>query len=186
MIVTWLKCSLLLLLVSGACTNNTTKKQPTALSVMHQTKTDKTHQKIHALAISKLDLWLSKNLEEVQVLKECNWRLDSMVVLNSTKDRAILLLDIQDKQQQAELDYVYIMYAAKNNLHWQIFFAGLPNIVYERARYAAGKPITLQKLAELSRAHIIASYFNKDGKVIDKRVNKFYTADLTAKNKKFL
>ena len=146
---------------------------------------DPAYAAVQAEASKKLNEWIAAGLEDVQILKECIWKLDDAVFFNSRKDRAYLLLPIQDNLEDAELDYAYVMYAALEDGKWNIYFAGLPNFVFPRERFD-NKPISLDKLSELSRAELQKGYMDKNGKVNDAFVDKPYNDDLKAKQAKFL
>ena len=124
-------------------------------------------------------------IAHVEVLVECPWKLDEAVFFNSRKDRAYLLLLIQDNLQKAELDYVYVIYAALEENKWQIYFAGLPNLVFPRASPAM-KPIEMDRLSVLAKAELAKNYLSGDGAIKDQFVDRAYTADLKKKHDKFL
>lgn len=148
-------------------------------------KQDPAYNAVQAEAKSKLTEWIAAGIRDVQILKECAWKLDDAVFFNSRKDRACLLLPIQDNLKDAELDYVYVMHAAREDGKWHIYFAGLPNLVFQRKDFG-NEPITLNKLSQLARAELLKSYLDSDGKVNDAFVDAAYTDDLRAKHEKFL
>lgn len=178
------KYFLIILLIALGCTN---VQSPNKMleEKLTEYRNDPAYAAVQAKAKEKLNEWIGAGIEDVQILKECTWKVDEMVFFNSRKDRAYLLLPIQDNLEDAELDYVYVMYAALEDGQWNIYFAGLPNMVFPRERFG-NKPISLAKLSELSRGELLKSYMDKNGKVNDAFVDKPYNEDLKAKQAKFL
>lgn len=140
---------------------------------------------VHTAANSALNNWLNDSLTDIEVLKECIWKVDDALLFNTEKNRAYLLLLIQDQLPQAEMDYVYVMYAALEDEKWNIYFAGLPNLVFPRDRFKH-QPLSFAQLSKLSRQQLLPSYLNRNGEVNDDFVNDAYTQDLKAKQLKFL
>lgn len=146
---------------------------------------DPEYKAVQTTAELKLNEWIGKGLEEVQFLRQCKWKLDEAVFFNSERNRCYLLLLIQDDLADAHLDYIYQMYAVKENKVWVIYFAGLPNMVFPRARFG-NKPISLGKLSELGCAEMLKGYLDRNGDPKDDFVNKAYTDDLKSKQNRFL
>lgn len=151
-------------------------------------KSTKTYQDVQASAISSLNKWLADSLEDVQVLNDCNWKLDDAVLFNSKKDRCFLLLLIQDKDPKAELDYVYVMYGALENGKWTIYYDALPGLVFPRDRYSKNKnaPIPLDTLSKAGREEALRGYYMNNGSINDEYVEKVYTADFRKRHEEFL
>ena len=137
---------------------------------------------------SYLQKWIAEGVEEVQILKECNWKIDDAIFFNTKKDRCYLLLLIQDNVPDAELDYVYLMYGALEGGKWKIYFSSLPNYVYLRARLKLPKStaVPMKLLSKLSREELLKAYYNRNGDINDSFINKAYTTELKERHLKFL
>ena len=143
------------------------------------------HRAVQEVTIQKLQTWIDSGVEDVQVLKECEWKLDKGVFFNTQKNRAYMLLLIQDNLPNAEMDYVYVLYAALERNNWVVYFAGLPNLVFPRAQLNH-QPISWVELSKLAKEELRPKYLHADGRVNDEFVDQAYTADLKAKQSKFL
>lgn len=135
-----------------------------------------------------LNLWLAAGLKEVQALRQCNWKVDDAVFFNSKKDRCHLLLVLQDKDKNAELDYVNMMYGALVNKRWTIYYLSFPNLVFERQYMTKSKqiPIPIPTLAKLAHQTVLNGYYNHDGSINDAYIDEAYTANVVARHKLFL
>lgn len=155
---------------------------------LKELKGTKTYQDVQVSAHSSLNEWLADGLEDVQVLNDCNWKLDDAVFFNSKKDRCYLLLLIQDKDPGAELDYVYVMYGALEHDQWKIYFDALPGLVFPRDRYSKDKnaPISLDTLSKAGREEALRGYYKADGSINDEYVEKVYTEDFRKRHEAFL
>lgn len=154
---------------------------------LEEMKGTKTYKDVQRVANEQLKKWLLEGLEEVQVLKDCNWKVDEAAFFNTKKDRGYLLLLLQDKAQDAKLDYVYVMYAALEKDNWNIYFLSLPNLVFprERLRNDKNSPVPLDLLSSLAREEILKGYY-KGNAINDQYVEKAYTEELRGRHAKFL
>lgn len=178
---------LMLLLVSTAgCLNGQSKIKMFEAQIEKQKGTEP-YETVKESAVNSLKKWLADGLEEVQVLNNCNWKVDDAVFFNTKKDRAYLLLLLQDKDRDAELDYVYVMYGALEAGKWNIYFLSLPNLVFPRARFSSDKhqPVPLDKLAELAREELLKGYY-KGNTINDQYVEKINLDELKSRHAKFL
>jgi hypothetical protein len=99
------------------------------------TKMDTTAQEeVKTAARQILTSWLTEGIEGVQFLRGSEWKIDDQVFLNSKNDKGYLLLLNQDKDPQAELDYVQVLYASKEEGKWNIYLESLPNLVIPRKK----------------------------------------------------
>lgn len=146
------------------------------------------YQDVQKSAKASFEEWLKQDLEEVRMLNDCNWKIDEAVFFNTAKDKAYLLLVMQDRAPDAELDYVNMAYAALENGKWGIYFLSLPNMVFPRERFSKDKfkPIPLSVLSEYSRESILNSYMDRSGKINNAYVDSEYTDELKARKAKFL
>jgi hypothetical protein len=137
-------------------------------------------------AMQDLNKWIQADLEEVHILTECRWKLSDDVFFNTKKDRAYLLLLIQDNDKSAELDYVYLMYAAKKDVKWNLYFSSLPGYVFPRKRFGSNKTISFDQLSKISRNELLKGYLDGSGKINDRFVDKAFTPDLLKRHISFL
>ena len=146
------------------------------------------YKEVMAAANSDLNQWIADGVEEVQILKECNWKVDDAVFFNTTRDKCYLLLLMQDKAKGAEIDYVYQMYGALEGKQWKIYFSSLPNYVYlrERLKLPEGTPVPMETLSKLSREELLKGYYKSNGEIEDSFVDKVYTPLLKERHVKFL
>ena len=151
-------------------------------------KDTQAYKEVMSTANSDLNQWIAEGVEEVQILKECTWKIDDAVFFNTKKDKCYLLLLMQDNAQGAEIDYVYLMYGALENDKWKIYFSSLPNYVYlrERLKLPAGTPVPMETLSKLSREELLKRYYKGNGNVDDAFVDKVYTLLLKERHLKFL
>jgi hypothetical protein len=87
------------------------------------------------------------------------------VFFNTKKDKAYLLLLIQNNDRSAELDYVYLMYAARKDGKWNVYFSSLPNYVFPRERFGNNKTISFEQLSKISRNELLKGYLNGSGEI---------------------
>lgn len=163
----------------GSCTEMKTEKK---------TQMDTTAQKeVKNAARQTLASWLADGIEGVQFLKESEWKIDEKVLLNSSKNRGCLLLLNQDRDPQAELDYIQILYAGKEDGKWNIYLESMPNLVIPR-RKENGRfvPNTISQLAEAGQREIDREYKNGHGKVDDELINRQFNEELKKNHQRFL
>lgn len=84
-------------------------------------ETAKTAQKEVVVAARQILIsWLAEGIEGVQFLSNSEWKIDEQAFLNRTQDKGYLLLLNQDKDPQAAVDYVQILYASREDGKWNI------------------------------------------------------------------
>lgn len=174
------------LMCFGACKKESKKQMyEQQLELLKHTQV---YQDVQKSAKASFEEWLKQDLEEVRMLNDCNWKIDEAVFFNTAKNKAYLLLVMQDRAPDAELDYVNMAYAALENGKWGIYFLSLPNMVFPRDRFSKDKfkPIPLSVLSEYSRESILNSYIDRNGKINDAYVESEYTDELKARKAKFL
>lgn len=144
-------------------------------------------EEVKTAARQILTSWLSEGIEGVQFLKGSEWKIDDQVFLNSSNDKGYLLLLNQDQDPQAELDYVQVLYAAKEEGKWNIYLESMPNLVIPRKKengsFVAN---TLSQLAAAGEKEIGRQYKNSDGKINDEFINKEFNEDLKKNHQRFL
>jgi hypothetical protein len=153
--------------------------------ILQENKNHPHYAAVQQMANRSIQQWIDEGITETKVLKECPWKLDQAVLFNATRDRAYLLLLIQDNLPLAELDYVYVLYAALEEDKWNLYFEGLPNLVFPRPKNS-NHPISFSELSAMARTEFSKSYLNSEGKINDPFINRTYTADLKARHLKFL
>ena len=149
---------------------------------------DTTAQKDVKIAAGQiLSSWLAQGIEGVQFLKNSEWKIDNHVFLNSSNDKGYLLLLNQDKDPQAELDYVQVLYASKEEGKWAIYLESLPNLVIPRKK-ENGRfiPNTLSQLAAAGEKEIGRQYKSGNGEINDQFINKEFNEDLKKNHQRFL
>ena len=146
---------------------------------LNKSKLTQPYKEVLSSARHNLQQWIADGVEEVQILKECKWKVDDAIFFNSKQDRCYLLLLMQDNAPDAEVDYVYLMYGAVENHERKIYFSSLPNYVYmrERLKLSKNSPVPMDILSKPSREELLKGYY-KNGKIHDSFVNKAYTDDL--------
>ncbi|TDO20228.1 hypothetical protein CLV32_3988 [Pedobacter duraquae] len=169
----------------GACSNANEKPQLPMVPI-NQRSADVRYSALQKIADQNINKWIGDNIEEVRFLKECTWKVDDEIFFNTRKDRAYLLLLIQDNDTSAALDYVYVLYAAQNMSKWTIYFAGLPTFVIPRDRMPQVGKVAMGKLAEFGRQEIRKGYFGSNGQIDDKFVNATFSEELKARHLEFL
>lgn len=152
------------------------------------TKMDTTAQKEVKIAARQiLASWLAEGIEGVQFLSTSEWKIDEAVFLNSSHDKGYLLLLNQDRDPQAALDYVQVLYASKEEGKWNIYMESLPNLVLPRKKengsFVAN---TLDQLAAAGEKEIGRHYRNGDGGINDGFINKEFNEDLKKNHQRFL
>lgn len=152
------------------------------------TKMDTTAQREVKIAASQiLTSWLANGIEGVQFLNNSEWKIDDQVFLNSNHDKGYLLLLNQDKDPQAAVDYVQILYASKEDGKWNIYLESLPNLVIPRKKdngsFVAN---TLVQLAEVGKKEIHLHYKDGNDEMNDKFINKEFNEDLKKNHQRFL
>jgi len=155
---------------------------------LQEYKITQPYKEVQDAAAKDLKQWITDDLEEVELLKECTWKVDDAVFFNTKKDKCYLLLLIQDNAKEAEIDYVYQMYAALEEGKWKIYFSSLPNYVYLRERLNLPKntPVPMETLSRLSRQEMLKGYYQGSGTINDNFVDKTYTPLLKERHIKFL
>ena len=148
------------------------------------TKMDTTAQKeVKAAARQILTSWLEEGIEGVQFLRTSEWKIDDQVFLNSSDDKGYLLLLNQDKDPLAELDYVQVLYAIKEDGKWNIYLESMPNLVIPRKKENGGFVAnTFSQLAAAGENEIGRQYKNGN----DEFSNKEFKEDLKKNHQRFL
>jgi len=134
-----------------------------------------------------LNAWLASGVQGVQFLKSTVWRVDDMVLTNSEMNKGFLLLLTQDKNPDAERDFVQILYVRKQDERWITYLASLPNIAVKR-KQIDGKFVasTLTELAEAGHQEINSRYINSSGIPDDHFLDEEYSPELETKQRAFL
>lgn len=177
----------LLLICLGSC-----RKAKDNLNVYNEQlpflKETKVYKDVQERAHEELKKWLSIGLKEVRVLDDCNWKVDDAVFFNNLKNKCYLLLLLQDKAADAELDYVYVMYGALEHNKWTIYFVSLPSMVFPRNRFSKDKykPIPLPILSQYAREEVLRDYYKAGGTINDAFIESNYTSDLKKRHQEFL
>lgn len=182
-----LSCLFLVFLISlSGCLNGQSKSKMFE-GELAKLKGTQAYEDVKKSANDSLKKWLADDLNEVKVLNECNWKVDDAVFFNTKKDRAYLLLLLQDKDRNAELDYVYVMYGALEGNKWSIYFLSLPNLVFPRERLNKDKhqPVALSVLSQFARDEVLKGYY-KSNVINDKYIDEVYTEDLRRIHARFL
>lgn len=163
----------------GNCTNMGAEKK---------TQMDTTAQKEVKIAAHQiLTSWLAQGIEGVQLLNTSEWKIDNQVFLNSSNDKGYLLLLNQDKDPQAALDYVQVLYASKEEGKWKIYLESLPNLVIPRKKengYFVAN--TLKQLAEAGEKEVGRQYKSGNVEINDELINKEFNEDLKKNHQRFL
>lgn len=151
-------------------------------------KMDTTAQKeVKAAARQILSLWLAEGIEGVQFLRTSEWKIDEQVFLNSSNHKGYLLLLNQDKDPQAAVDYVQVLYASWEEGKWNIYLESLPNLVIprktENGSFVAN---TLDELAAAGEKEIGRQYKNGNGEINDEFINKEFDDNLKKNHQRFL
>lgn len=137
-------------------------------------------------AYQTINLWLDSGVEGVQYLRECNWRIDEKVILNSKGDRGYFIILTQDKVQDAELDYIQVMYAAKESGIWHFYIGSLPSLVIPRQQSGTKfVPATLDYLAEVGEKELDRLYKRRTQRLTDEVINAESLTGLKRKHEKF-
>lgn len=153
-----------------------------------QYKTDNTsNMEIKTAAEKAIATWQAEGIRGIQFLKTSTWKIDDEVFVNSTNDRAYLLLLTQDQDTAAELDYVQVLYAAKVDGSWNVYLQSLPNLVVPRKK-ADGKfqASSLEELSAVGRKQFSGQYKNSKGVINDEFINQEYNDDLKRNHERFL
>lgn len=97
------------------------------------------------------------------------------------------MLPNQDRDPQAEVDYVQVLYASKEEGKWNIYLESLPNLVIPRKK-KNGSFIanTLDQLVEAGNKEIHRHYEDGNDKMNDKFISKEFNEDLKKKHQRFL
>lgn len=144
-------------------------------------------QEVKITASQTLTSWLADGIEGVQFLRTSDWKIGEHVFLNSSNDKGYLLLLNQDKDPQASMDYVQILYASKEEGKWNIYLESLPNFVIprkkENGRFVANM---LSQLAAAGEKEIGRQYKNGNGEINDESINKEFNEDLKKNHERFL
>ena len=174
--------------ISTACCSSGQSKTNIFEDQLKEYKVTTAYKEAFAAAGNDLEKWIAEGVAEVQILKECKWKVDDAIFFNTRKDRCYLLLLIQDNAPNAEVDYVYLMYGALEDTKWKIYFSSLPNYVYLRARLKLAKstPVPMKLLSKLSREELLKGYYHRNGDIDNAFVNKAYTTMLKERHLKFL
>ncbi|RZJ82129.1 MAG: hypothetical protein EOO20_24670 [Chryseobacterium sp.] len=144
-------------------------------------------KEVKVAARQALNLWLAEGIEGVQFLSTSEWKIDEQVFLNSSNDKGYLLLLNQDKDPQAAVDYVQVLYASKEEGKWNIYLESLPNLVIPRKKkngsFVAN---TLEQLAAAGAKEIGRQYKSGNGAINDEFINKESDDNLKKNHQRFL
>jgi archaellin len=178
---------MMVITITVGCSNTRTNDDRFMEQMATNNKTQ-VYQLVRTKAEQSLKDWLNLGLRETQVLRDCNWKVDDGIFFNSKLNRCYLLLLLQDKDTNAELDYVYMMYGALINKKWTIYYLSFPNLVFPRTQITKSNhiPIPLTTLSRLSRAELLKEYYNSDGSINDSFIDRALTPDVIRRHEEFL
>lgn len=181
--ITLIVALILLLFSTSGCGNKKKNRHAEAGIKVNKIRSEE----VKIAAGQELRSWLSAGVSGVQFLQNSDWKVGDRVFLNSQADRGYLLLLNRDKDPQAEVDYVQVLYAVKNAGKWNIYLESLPNLIIprkkENGRFVAN---TLVQLAATGEREMDKTYKNGNGEVNDELINKEFNDDLRKNHERFL
>jgi len=175
--------SIVMFLFSVACQsdhNNRNLGETTRNNTQVQTE-------IKLTANRTITSWLNDGIEGVQFLHTSDWQIDDRIFLNSSCDKGYLLLLNRDLSPLAELDYIQVLYTAKEEGVWNIYLESMPNIIIPRTKVNGNfKPSTFEQLALAGEQVMERNYRKSDGTINDSFVNNEFNTDLKKNHLIFL
>lgn len=144
-------------------------------------------EEVKVAAYQTINSWLDEGIEGIQFLRTSKWKIDDQIFLNSRNDKGYLLLLNQDKAASAELDYVQVLYAAKEDERWNIYLASLPNLVVPRKRKNGAYILnTFDHLSAVGVREIGLHLIKGQEANNDKYISKEFNKDLKKNHELFL
>lgn len=93
----------------------------------------------------------------------------------------------RDLSPLAELDYIQVLYTAKEEGVWNIYLESMPNIIIPRTKVNGNfKPSTFEQLALAGEQVMERNYRKSDGTINDSFVNNEFNTDLKKNHLIFL
>jgi hypothetical protein len=158
---------------------------------INEISSDPEYQFIRRAANDTINSWSTRNLKFFTSLKSNNWQIDSAIIFNKDKSKAIVLLLEIDTTPTATFDYVKMLAAEKKEGNWQFYFKSMPTIGFDRTVNPNSKtkrPYTFKELSGISRKEIINGGYFKTGSctVNYDYVNDWFKEPLAEYHKEFL
>ena len=159
---------LLLLSLLMACHQYEQKNKEWNQKILELSKTTigkEEYNKLYRQVSDSLDRWCSEKLPAYGSVWYYNYRLDSVLCFNSSKDRMVTGILIQCDKPTCEMDDIEYLYGAKIKGRWY-FFQGGGAMVILRERYQSDihTPVSFAKLHELAMEQMFRGYVKKDHK----------------------
>ena len=120
---------------------------------------------MYSCANDTLNNWKNNKLETQESFWSFNYKLDSLLCFNKTKNRMVGCLLIQCDKPTCLQEDLHFFYGAKINEKW-FFFKGadvtLPRNMYQDNLHT---PLSFAKLHEIALKEIYSGYLTKDGEI---------------------
>ena len=161
------KCLTLVLLGSVvACYQGEQESKERNQKILQLSKTiigRQEYDKLYKQVSDSLDLWCSAKLPAYESVWYYNYRLDSVLCFNSSKNRMVTGILIQCDKSTCQMDDVEYFYGAKIKGQWY-FFRGGGTMAVLRENYQKDirSPLSFEKLHELAMSNMFRGYIKKN------------------------
>jgi len=151
---------LFLIFIGTSC--KSLEEQMQCLEEQHlEIKETNVYNTVYTSFSDTLQIWRNLNLEFISRLKIVDWKVDSTILFNITRDKCLLFLLKRDTVTGAVHDNIKILLGVKN-IHWKFFYYGMPSLTAIRERVGKSEPFSFEELSEMALHQVIqGGYFEK-------------------------
>lgn len=192
---------LVLILFAGSCKTQSDQLVCFSRFLKNSESVELFQELRHGLKDTLINWAYVKNYENVQSLKRTNWEIDEAVFINPEKNRAILLLLLQDTaryttvpsveggaemQKPVSFDDVHLILANKESDGWRYFYQSMESFVIPRSQenITACRPTSFEDLSLAGRRTVLRSYYKNGSCVPDPEFFETWDINILKKNHK--
>ena len=158
--------ALILLSLLMACQQNGKENKEQNQKILELSKTTigkQEYGKVYQLVLDSLDIWCSEKLPAYESVWYYNYRLDSVLCFNSSKDRMVTGILIQCNRPTCSMDNISYFYGAKIKDQWYFFRGGgTMAILREHYQKDIHSPLSFEKLHKLALSNMLRGYIKKN------------------------
>ena len=169
----------LLLMACGQQELKNKERNRKMLELSKATIGEQQYSKLYKQVSDSLNTWCTAKLPGYRSIWSFDYRLDSVLCLNSTGDRIVTAILGQHDRSDCETDDIEYFYGAKIKGQWY-FFQGGGTMVVLRRNYQADihTPLSFEKLHELAMEEMFRGYIKKNAAGKWEINDAFFTAHL--------
>jgi hypothetical protein len=117
---------------------------------------------VNSLAVDSLENWTRNHLSRYQYLNSSDWLIDSVICLNTTKDKAVMAILNQNHSLESQSDAIIILNGVKVSGRWHFFKGSFISLNRQAHNNSIDEPLSFRKLHELAINEVFSNYLRQD------------------------